>query len=100
MKFLCSSSQQLLPVEMILEAALFLTYLAITNVATEFSMNNGFNDCKCGEVQQSGKRLLGGNEAEVGEYPWQALIVTGLRPGVYSSCGGSLINSQVPTGAC
>ena len=85
---------------MIVEAAMFLTFLAITNVATEFPVNNGLSDCKCGEVQRSAWRLLGGKEAEVGEYPWQALILTGLRPGVYSTCGGSLINSQVLDNTC
>ena len=47
--------------------------------------------CKCGMVKRfgSGKRMLGGTETEVNEFPWMAGITS--RGRVF--CGGSVINS-------
>jgi len=45
--------------------------------------------CKCGE-RQTGTKIVGGEETEVNEYPWQvALYIGGLF-----QCGGSLISNR------
>jgi len=51
----------------------------------------GSGDCKCGLANRV-SRIVGGQEAEVNEYPWQAgLVSTGsTKPW----CGGSLVNSK------
>lgn len=46
-------------------------------------------DCYCGLAQRS-KRIVGGSQTEVNEYPWQAAVIT--RSGGF--CGGSLISDQ------
>lgn len=45
--------------------------------------------CSCGQAQRS-KRIVGGQETEVNEYPWQAAVIT--RSGGF--CGGSLLNDR------
>merc|ERR1719328_409339 len=52
---------------------------------------SGSGDCKCGLAKRV-SRIVGGQEAEVNEYPWQAgLVSTGsTKPW----CGGSLVNSK------
>ena len=48
-----------------------------------------FKYCRCGLVQRK-KRIVGGTETEVNEYPWMvSLAYRGSH-----RCGGSLINSQ------
>jgi len=44
--------------------------------------------CKCG--QRFGSRIVGGTQADVNEWPWQAALVTQSR----QFCGGSLINDR------
>ena len=46
----------------------------------------------CG-IMSTGKRIVGGSETEVNEYPW---IVALYKKGrTYPYCGGSLINSKL-----
>ena len=49
-------------------------------------MNTG---CQCGRAQRS-KRINGGSETEINEYPWMAYVAT--RHG--AMCGGSLISDR------
>jgi len=58
------------------------------------------DDCYCG-LAQRGKRIIGGEETEVNEYPWQVLIYTPrgrVRRGVCfpnrPMCGGSVIGDR------
>merc|ERR1711962_479358 len=44
------------------------------------------DDCYCGLAKRKPTRILGGEETEVNEYPWQVFISTG--------CGGSLISDN------
>nr|AAK48894.1 CUB-serine protease [Panulirus argus] len=46
--------------------------------------------CACGNVNRA-TRIVGGQETEVNEYPWQVLLVT---RDMYVICGGSIISSQ------
>eukprot|EP00091_Calanus_sinicus_P006943 TRINITY_DN17774_c0_g1_i1.p1 TRINITY_DN17774_c0_g1~~TRINITY_DN17774_c0_g1_i1.p1 ORF type:complete len:140 (+),score=19.74 TRINITY_DN17774_c0_g1_i1:255-674(+) len=48
----------------------------------------GVSDCKCGLARRN-SRIVGGEETEVNEYPWQVLIFS--DKGYY--CGGSLISN-------
>merc|ERR1719510_1311685 len=48
-------------------------------------------DCNCGEAQRA-TRIVGGEETEVSEYPWQAGLVD--KGGSMVWCGGSLVNSK------
>ena len=48
--------------------------------------------CYCGLAERA-KRIVGGQDTEVNEYPWQAGLVTrGERDFVW--CGGTLISSK------
>ena len=56
--------------------------------------------CQCGRAQRS-KRINGGSETEINEYPWMAYVATrhgtmcGLNQCVMQSmCGGSLISDR------
>ena len=57
------------------------------------------NTAECG-IKKKGKRIVGGSEAEVNEYPW--LVALYKRGRSLPSCGGSLINSLwiVTAGHC
>jgi len=44
--------------------------------------------CKCG--QKGSGRIVGGTQASVNEYPWQAALMSGSQ----QFCGGSLINDR------
>merc|ERR1711983_18327 len=52
---------------------------------------SGSGDCKCGLAKRV-SRIVGGQEAEVNEYPWQAGLVTKYHSRPW--CGGSLVNSK------
>ena len=45
----------------------------------------------CG-VPNRGSRIVGGEETEVNEYPWQVGLIDGQ--GMYLFCGGSVISNQ------
>ncbi|XP_066978134.1 trypsin-1-like [Macrobrachium rosenbergii] len=44
--------------------------------------------CRCGQKEES--RIVGGNDAEINEWPWQAALMKGSD----QFCGGSLINDR------
>ncbi|XP_068203991.1 trypsin-1-like [Palaemon carinicauda] len=44
--------------------------------------------CRCG--QKGDSRIVGGNDAQINEWPWQAAIMDGRK----QFCGGSLINDR------
>ena len=46
------------------------------------------SDCQCGLAKRN-TRIVGGEETEMNEYPWQAQLSVGD-----GLCGGSLINSE------
>ena len=46
--------------------------------------------CQCGLVQRT-SRIVGGQQTEVNEYPWQAALVSSSSRRLF--CGGSLVNS-------
>ena len=45
--------------------------------------------CECGKAMRS-KRITGGHETEINEYPWMAFVLTSHG----SMCGGSLISDR------
>ena len=47
---------------------------------------------ECG-VTSIGKRIVGGSETEVNEYPWMVALYKKGR--TYPYCGGSLINTKL-----
>ena len=51
----------------------------------------GSCNCTCGETQRA-TRIVGGEETEVSEYPWQAGLVSKGSSSVW--CGGSLVSSK------
>jgi len=51
------------------------------------------DSCYCGLAQRS-RRIVGGTETEVNEYPWQAALETRDEIGWYFLCGGNLISDQ------
>ena len=76
------------------------TELVLTLTILETSSQRD-EDCVCG-VGQSGAvpacgrsgRVAGGDQAELGEFPWMALLVI-RRPGKdVKRCGGTLINDR------
>jgi len=52
------------------------------------------NGCKCGIKKKGTKRIIGGQEAEVMEYPWITFIQSHFAKGPTENCGGSLIASE------
>jgi len=53
-------------------------------------MNGG--SVQCGQANQSGRRIVGGQETEKNEYPWQIGLYKGY--GRYFKCGGSIISKR------
>ena len=51
----------------------------------------GEGDCWCG-ARMSRSRIVGGQDTDINEYPWQASIV--VKEGNMPGCGGSLLNSK------
>jgi len=49
-------------------------------------------DCKCGAGSQDGSKIVGGQNAQKNEYPWQVGLVSKNRRTPF--CGGSLISSR------
>ena len=53
--------------------------------------NGGSSTCECGIPNRS-NRIVGGQETEVNEYPWQVGLVS--RSGTRPWCGGTLISDR------
>ena len=60
-----------------------------------------FGECECGVRKSGGAapcsrsgRVAGGDEANVGEFPWMALLVIRTTGKNTKRCGGTLINSR------
>jgi len=53
-------------------------------------MNSGSG--QCGQANQSGRRIVGGQETEKNEYPWQIVLYKDY--GSYFWCGGSIISKR------
>jgi len=53
-------------------------------------MNGG--SVQCGQANRSGRRIVGGQETEKNEYPWQIGIYKGY--GSHVRCGGSIISKR------
>ena len=75
------------------------TFLFVFSYIRAFSAAN----CVCGESQSSGlqicdskikKRIAGGKEADVNEFPWAALLEI-TAGGTPLRCGGTLVNDRL-----
>jgi len=53
-------------------------------------MNSGSG--QCGQANQSGRRIVGGQETEKNEYPWQIGLYKDY--GNFFFCGGSIISKR------
>ena len=66
-------------------------------IPTAIPPSSGSILCNCGIAQKSGNgnRIIGGNDAERNEYPWQVGLKLKPSRGMKAAfCGGSLISSQ------
>ena len=58
------------------------------------------SSCRCGQRQGSrfndifGTRVIGGEEADVNEFPWAALLSIQGKGSKPKQCGGSLVNDR------
>ena len=48
-------------------------------------------ECVCGRVNRDKTRIVGGQETEVGEYPWMVALITSVTSKQF--CGGVLVNN-------
>jgi len=58
-----------------------------------FGVPSDTDMCYCGLAQRN-RRIVGGHETEVNEYPWQAALERRGRSEWYFHCGGSVISDQ------
>jgi secreted trypsin-like serine protease len=53
------------------------------------------NKSECGGQLDVRSRITGGEKAELGQYPWMALLFYNLKgKGITHGCGGALINDR------
>merc|ERR1739838_631376 len=66
----------------------------ITTTTTTISTTSSKYGCGCG-IKKSGSRIVGGQYADVNEYPWMDYFIyfSDLFQPI-SACGGSIINSK------
>ena len=75
---------------------IFLAFVAVT------VPKNNEEHCICGlakrrnfgKTSETENRIVGGEEAEVNEYPWMVRLFTTSTPFFYDICGGSLISDS------
>lgn len=60
----------------------------LTGDATEEELNV---ECSCG-ISRTFNRIVGGENADVNEYPWQSALITGNSNTPF--CGGTLIHKR------
>jgi len=55
--------------------------------------DNAVNNCKCGvpNTMQASTRIVGGEETEIGEYPWQVALLNEWHS---NFCGGTLVSDR------
>jgi len=55
--------------------------------------DNAVNNCKCGvpNTMQASTRIVGGEETEIGEYPWQVALLNEWQS---NFCGGTLVSDR------
>jgi len=75
------------------------TTVTTTTTTTTTTTAPASSCAKCG-LKTQGRRVVGGEDTEVNEYPWMVGLYT--RTGSLPSCGGSLINSKwvITAGHC
>ena len=78
----------------------YYTFLEMCLILSVIFGNSFASDCGCGERnidREIELKVIKGEEADVNEFPWAALLkirnVTDVRSG-YAVCGGTLINDR------
>lgn len=69
-----------------------ITYLT-ESIDSSWRVNRNSNKCFCGLANRK-SRIVGGEETELHEYPWQIALTILSRYGYVFICGGSLISDR------
>ena len=80
---------------------IWLKILLVLTVTLLETTSQLWEQCECGVRKSGGAapcsrsgRVAGGDEANVGEFPWMALLVIRSTGKNTKRCGGTLINSR------
>jgi len=80
-----------------LETARVLIILLVTAVQSEVHPDNAGNKCYCGVPNEGSNRIINGEMAEEGEFPWEVKLYSkefGDGKEILAICGGSLVSDQ------